>query len=218
MDTEQETAQTRESPKTRKASREIREWVKAFIIAVLIFTGLRLWVFDVNEVSGSSMEPSFSRGDKVIIEKLSYWLSDPENNDIVVFRKPGFSKRLIKRIIAKPGDVLSAKNGELYINGNRFFEPYVLPENRSSFPSIDIVMGEIYVNGEKVESPSYTEKIVYANSEDADHAVPDGMYFVMGDNRDVSLDSRTWGFLSRELMIGRVLCAFTLWPPSFDMW
>jgi len=217
MNTVQESQQTQKSPKCGKAFRECREWFKAFVIAICIFAVCRLLVFDVNEVSGSSMAPSFNRGDKVIVEKLTYRFFDPMRGDIIVFRKPGTSKRLIKRVIAQPGDVLSMKEGDLYINGGRIEEPYVLSENNSYVSRIEIIDGSIYVDRQKIESPVYAEGTVYASSGKSSGAVPEGMYVVLGDNRDISLDSRTWGFLPEELIIGKVFCSFRLWPLFVDM-
>lgn len=136
-------------------------------------------------VEGISMEPSLHTGQFLIINKLAYLLGNPQRGDIVVFDYPGnTSDDYVKRIIGMPGDVVSIdNNGQVVINGEPINEPYL---------SEDAQQALFQYQGE--------------------WNVPDDAYFVMGDNRGSSSDSRTWGTLGEEFIIGKAWISY--WPPS----
>ena len=147
-------------------------------IALIIVIPVRIFIAQPFIVSGASMSPTFETGQYLIINQLSYHLSEPERFDVVVFRYPREpSKFFIKRIIGLPGETIEVRGNKVRIsnaNGDISFileEPYVAPENtRQDFVLLTL---------------------------------KDDEYFVLGDNRKVSSDSRIWGPVSREYIVGK---------------
>lgn len=134
-------------------------------------------------VSGQSMEPSFHNQQMLIVSPLPYLAADPDHGDIIVFRSPEKGDlRLIKRIIGVPRDVVELRAQRLYINGVLIDEPYV------------------------------KEVCSATNCPDRFWFIGDGEYFVMGDNRNNSHDSRAFGAITRERIIGEALISY--WPPQ----
>jgi signal peptidase I len=137
-------------------------------------------------IPSASMEPTLLIGDRILVDKLSYHLHDVGRFDIVVFATPPKEDSdpsitdLVKRVIGLPGDVISSRGGQVYINGRLLPEPFLPPGTVTT----DIV----------------TQK------------VPPNEYFVMGDNRSDSQDSRYFGPISRSLLVGRVV--LRIWPLS----
>ncbi len=131
-------------------------------------------------VEGVSMEPNFSTGQFLIVDKLTYrFFSTPQRGDIIVFDYPNnTSDDYVKRIIGLPGETIHIENGSVSINGELLNEPYV-----------------------NVTTPGFYELIIPPNS-----------YWVMGDNRTSSSDSRSWGVLERQFIIGKAWV--TYWPVS----
>ena len=131
------------------------------------------------------MEPNFHDGQYLLTNKLTYKFQDPKRGDIVIFKPPvNQDEEYIKRIIALPGDTVSIKDGHYFINGEQLAEDYI-PKS-------------IYTKG-KMFLPNNSEKIVPANS-----------YFVSGDNRESSSDSRFWGFITKDKITGKAW--FIYWP------
>ena len=160
------------------------EVFETVIIAVIAVVLIRSFVAQPFLVSGSSMEPSFHHGDYLLVDELTYNFRQPQRGEVVVFRDPSSSERpsfFIKRIIGLPGEEVVIEGGAITIK-----------ENSSS-----IVIEEDYVINDK--NPRKYE-ITLSNSE----------YFVMGDNRGFSYDSRTWGPLHEEAITGVV--RLRLWP------
>ncbi len=152
------------------------EVLKVIAIALLIVLPIRLFLFQPFIVRGVSMEPSFYEADYLIVDQLSYRFGEPVRGDVVVFRYPqNPSKRHIKRIIGLPGEEIMISNERIYITSNG--EEILLEEEYLSLPR---------TSGE--------EKI----------SLNDDEYFVMGDNRGASFDSRNWGPLQEDDIIGRV--------------
>ena len=170
-----------ESKKTTKES--IFELVRFGIIAVIIVVPIRIFIAQPFIVSGSSMVPTFQNGDYLIIDEISYRLGKPERMDVVVFRYPNDTKKFfIKRIIGLPEETIDIKNGTINISG-----------------------------GKNAESFSLTEPYIKEKSASTMHfELKEGEYFVMGDNRNASSDSRYWGAVAEDLMIGKALVR--LWP------
>ena len=123
----------------------------------------------------------------VLVNKLAYVRSEPQHGDIIVFNYPEDpSEQFVKRIIALPGDTIEIRQGAVYVNGQKINEPYV---------------------SRGAQLAGFTSR-----DELASRTVPAESYFVMGDNRRGSRDSREWGFLPRKFIVGKVWVAY--WPPE----
>ncbi len=150
------------------------ELVKILFLALLIIIPLRYYLVQPFFVNGSSMKPSFSSGDYLIINEIGYRFHEPKRGEVVIFRPPDGQKTFyIKRLIGLPGEKVEIKGGQVFINENKISE-------------------EIYLS-EDEETDGNTE-LELKNNE----------YFVLGDNRDGSSDSRQWGTITREEIIGKV--------------
>jgi signal peptidase I len=194
----------------------------------VLVTGLFVltFVFQNFVIPSSSMASTLQVGDHVVVEREvlaphSQWVSfipyrDVHRGDIIVFYKPvpesdGQHIILVKRVIAIPGDRIHLRNGIVYLNGVAQYEPYATTPTMSSYnPYVDDFPS---IRPADVTGVSATWAVSLEEHRLADDlVVPAGRYFAMGDNRDHSLDSRFWGFVPRENIIGRPL--FVYW--SFD--
>ena len=160
------------------------EIFKIAILALLIVLPIRYFVFQPFVVKGASMDPNFSEGDYLIIDELSYRFREPERGEVIVFKYPlSPSQRFIKRIIGLPGETIEMEDNKITILNEGKNE--VLDES-SYLLSNNFKKGKLKIS------------------------LKEGEYFVLGDNRNASLDSRNFGLLPQKYIIGRVL--FRLWP------
>ncbi|MBI4086564.1 signal peptidase I [Candidatus Kaiserbacteria bacterium] len=151
--------------------------VRFAIIAVLVVFPIRLFIAQPFIVAGASMEPTFENGQYLIIDEITYRLEDPERGDVIIFRYPRDpSKFFIKRIIALPGETITVEGVEVSIRNKTHPDGFVLDEP--------------YIND--MRQPTTLSQTLGKDE-----------YFVLGDNRDASSDSRVWGVLKRDLIIGR---------------
>lgn len=162
--------------------RELLSWVKTILIAIVIVVICRQFLFLPVTVSGSSMLPTFDDRNKIIVSKIS----EIEHFDNVVFQSPSTDVNYIKRVIGLPGDTLEIKNDILYINGKEHIETY-LSENKDQLGTNETL------------TEDFTLKDITGKSK-----VPEGSLFVLGDNRQDSEDSREFGFISENSIIGEV--------------
>ncbi len=161
--------------------------LEVFVTSFAIFLFIYLLVLQPHKIKGNSMEPNYHDGEYLLTDKLTYRFKEPQRGDVVVFEPPNSpDEEYIKRIIALPGETISINNGKFYINGQMLNESYI-PEN-------------IYTKG-KDFLPNNTVK-----------TVPQGSYFVSGDNRESSSDSRYWGFIRKDKITGKAW--FIYWPPK----
>jgi len=164
---------------TKKEPHPLTEIVQFALIALIIVIPIRWFIAQPFIVSGASMENTFHSGEYLIVDQISYRLEEPKPGDVIIFRYPrNPSTFFIKRIVGVPGDTIS-------IDGN------VVTITNETYPN-GFVLDEEYV---KTRAPNtfLTEKL------------GEREYFVMGDNRDHSSDSRTWGILQRENIVGRAM-------------
>ena len=162
---------------------EFFEWVKAIIIAVLLAAVIRYFLFAPIVVDGLSMMPTLHDQNRMIVNKFSYKIGEPERFDIVVFHAPD-GRDYIKRVIGLPGDRIEYKNDVLYINGKAYNEPYLEKYKKR-------------LNGGTLTG-AFTLKETAVGSD----TVPKDCLFVMGDNRRKSEDSRRIGAIPMEKVIG----------------
>ena len=152
------------------------ELLKFALIAVIIVVPVRLFVAKPFIVSGASMEPTFDTGQYLIVDELTYDFSAPQRGDVIIFRYPKDpSQFYIKRIIGLPGETLHIISGQVSI---------------TTVAGKNITLPEDYIKN-------------IGNGSDIDVPIPAGQYFVMGDNRPDSSDSRYWGLLPRGNIVGR---------------
>lgn len=153
------------------------------IIGVTIFVLIYIFVGQLLEVTGDSMEPNLHNGEQIIAEKISMKFKPLSRGEIVIFRHPDNNERLlVKRVIGLPGETIKIANGDVYINGKLLNEPYIL-EQDSSEGRKDLV-------------------------EEVEYQIPKNSYILLGDNRRESSDSRTFGPVREELILGRVLLVY----------
>ena len=181
--------------KGRKASRgrTILEYVVLAIVAVAVALLIQAFLVKPYRIPSASMEDTLLIGDRVLVDRISWRFSQPQRGDIVVFHPPFDGPVLIKRIIGLPGDEISVSGGFVSINGKRLDEPYVRRVNGRQEPS------EPFSNG----LPWSLQK---------PFKVPAESYFVMGDNRTDSGDSREFGPIKRAQFVGRAFAKY--WPPG----
>ncbi len=185
----------------RPAKSKWREYAESLLIAALIAFLVRSFVVQAFKIPSSSMEPTLLVGDHLLVNRLSYvikvpftdmvllHIKGPNRGDVVVFRYPeDRTKDFIKRVIAKEGDVVEIKDKIVFVNGQRVDYPQAV------FAESAIIPG--YFSPRDNLGPI---------------TVPKDSYFVMGDNRDRSLDSRFWGFVKYDDFVGRALIIYFSW-------
>jgi signal peptidase I len=177
-------------------TRWVKEAIIVVVVAVLVAILLRTFVVQTFFIPSGSMEPTLQVGDRILVNKLSYHLHGVDRGDIVVFSRPPAENcggpevnDLVKRVIGLPGDVVSLSGGYVYIDGKRLTESW-LPTSEQG----------ITVAGPPGNSSNLAQP----------YRIPANDYFVMGDNRTDSCDSRYWGPITRSLIVGKV--EVRVWP------
>ena len=174
------------SPSERDAFwKNLADLVKTALVVLVLVVITRGFILQPFIVEGSSMAPRFHTNDYLLVDKLSYRLHPVSRGDIVVFKYPyNTSVNYVKRVIGLPGETVRIDQGSVYIvnaqhpEGFKLSEPYVIDHAQTYLPS---------------------------GASKAEYPVPSDSYFVMGDNRPASSDSREWSFLPKSDMIGRVI-------------
>jgi signal peptidase I len=168
------------------------EWVIVLVVALLAALGVRAYVAQMFYIPSGSMLPTLQIGDRIVVDKLSYHLHAVHRGDIVVFRRPPLERApyadLVKRVIGLPGDTVSSVDGRVYIDGKPLQEPWLPSPPPPTSPSP-------LPDGFSLNHP---------------FTVPTGEYYVMGDNRTDSEDSRYFGPIAGSLIVGKM--GFVVWP------
>lgn len=174
-----------------KFIKEIVPYLIIFVVVVLI----RSFIITPITVVGSSMYPTLKNGELLLLSKISYKINDIERFDVVVIKEDDW---IIKRVIGLPGEDISYKDNKLYINDEVFEDEYANGETE------DFNLEDIWLAGLDNE---YIEKF-----DEAFTVIPDGYYLVLGDNRDISKDSRSVGLIPEDEIRGKAVVRF--WPLS----
>ena len=199
-------------------------------MAVVLVTGLFIITFNIQafEIPSSSMENTLLIGDHVFVDRISiapptHWAAFEhyrkiQHGDIVVFLSPETpGLYVVKRVIGIPGDKIHLRDGVVYRNGQPLQESYVIHSQgnydpyRDNFPAVPAAESAVHV-------ASGWPVMAGVMKEGDDITVPPDSYFGMGDNRDVSYDSRYWGFIPRENIIGRPLFVYWSFNTPPDQW
>ncbi len=207
----------------------LKGWGYSLAVALILTTSIKSAIADFNDVPTGSMEPTILKGDRVFINKLSYDLKipyttihilkwdNPDRGDIVVFYSPMDEKRLIKRVLGVAGDTLSMHENRLLING----EPILYDRMEKSPEDSDTtceVIDRCYYFSESLKDKKHIVKFIKnTNSLDSFQTItiPENSYFMLGDNRDNSADSRYFGFVERHRIVGKANCVVASRKGSF---
>ncbi|MEW6235480.1 MAG: signal peptidase I [Candidatus Omnitrophota bacterium] len=193
-----------------------REWVAPFLLIALVVTSFRSAIADWNDVPTGSMKPTILEGDRIFVNKLAYDLkipfttwhvtewSAPARGDIVVFFSPEDGKRLVKRVIALPGDIVELRDNMLYLNNLPLnYEPLEKETIDQVEPDLQSRCQFFCENLIGIKHPVMIDPSRPAMRSFGPAEAPDNCYFMMGDNRDNSADSRYFGFVERRRIVGR---------------
>lgn len=199
----------------KKLSNFVRGWGFPIVAAVLIATSFKSAIADWNDVPTGSMKPTILIGDRVFVNKLAYGLkipytthhlfrwAEPKRGDIVVFYSPKDGTRLIKRVVGMPGDLISLYKKRLYINDAPVEYETLTDERLSKIPAE--LKSHYRIYDENLEGKQHPVMISGAHTflDSFDPVtIPEEKYFMMGDNRDNSADSRVFGFVDQDLILG----------------
>jgi signal peptidase I len=203
----------------------VRNFIQEWSLNILILLFGTTTLVQAFIVPTPSMDTTVMVGDHLLVDKLSYApagslsryllpYTDPKRGDVIVFRYPmDISQNYVKRVMGVPGDHIKVVDKVVYLNGKPLVEPYAqhifpnLEPYRDNFPSEP--RGPVY---------DRARQMLAEHVENGELVVPPGSYFAMGDNRDNSLDSRYWGFVPRENIIGKPLLIFWSYDaPTADL-
>lgn len=180
-----------------KKKKGIKDTIDSIVVAFVIAMIIRAFLLQAYKIPSGSMLNTLLIGDHILVNKAAYYFSKPKRGDVIVFEYPlEPEKDFIKRVIGVPGDKIKMVDKKVYINSKVLSEDYVR-----------------YA----------TNTIIYNNDNPRDNfdefTVPNEKYFVMGDNRDSSFDSRYWGFVSEDKIKGKALLIYWSWEfePEFEI-
>ena len=223
------TKRTRTQPTRRGASRSKRlraatDWLKSIITGFLLFAVIRVVLIQTFTIISGSMEGTLLVGDFLVVSKSAYGATipatgrrlpgydKPTRGDVVVFRSPIEALDLVKRLVALPGDTIAMRNGILQINSVPQVEPYV--QRRHVDP--DVTDAEMLWQSAFLLDPSMAHRYQPTRDNWGPIVVPHGSYFMLGDNRDESRDSRYWGFVPFANLKGRAVLLYFSWAREED--
>lgn len=236
----------------RKAKSVVREYVEAFVFAIVLALVMRQFVVQAFKIPSSSMETTLLVGDHILVNKFLYYFTSPQRLDVIVFQYPWEEDRdFIKRVIGVPGDHVSLRDRQVYVNDQPLDEPYArYTANARSDTFGPVVVPKkgdriairndkrLYLNGEPVPiptSPHHPSGLFQPRNDGGPmtglevfygsllppgttlqqalepHPVAHDYYFVLGDNRDNSQDSRYWGFVRSTRLKGRAFFIYWSW-------
>ncbi len=211
----QDVAQRYTSRAKRRLNGLWTEWIRPLMIIALVMFSFRSAVADWNDVPTGSMKPTILEGDRIFINKVAYDLkfpfttwrlaewSDPNWGDIVVLRSPEDGKRLVKRVVGLPGDVIEVRGSRLFLNDS---PASYLQLEQETIDQIDRDMQAAYFfAAETMEDRTHPIMITigHPSTPYGPRRLEEGQYFVMGDNRNNSRDSRWFGPVDRSLILGK---------------
>lgn len=166
-----------------------KNWGEPFVVAAILAIVIRTFLLGPYKIPTGSMIPTFMIGDRIFVDKVTYRFREPERGDIIVFKYPLDKKKdFVKRLVGLPGEKL------------------------------EIIEGKLYINGAVLEGEPFSKNYYY-NVKDSDYgklgqvvSIPEDSYFAMGDNSAHSSDSRSWGFVPKENLVGKAFLIW--WPPK----
>jgi len=177
--------------------RSLREWVLVIVIAVVVATVLRTYVVQQFYIAGPSMETTLFGDDRVLVNKLAYRFGDPERGDVVVFDRITTNgdtihhDDLIKRVIGLPGESIEIRDCVVFVDGSALAEPWL--DSALTDPTTDATS--------RCGTPDIPAT-----------AVGDGQVYLVGDNRPLSFDSRMFGPVNADVIVGKAVVV--IWPPQ----
>jgi signal peptidase I len=171
----------------KRAVGAIFDFLQGIVVILAVLVMVYLFIMSPQEINGASMEPNFHNAEYILTNKVLYKFREPKRGDVVIFKSPKNKEvDYIKRIIGLPGETVKLQNNTFYVNGQKVEEPYL--------PADIVVFGGSFLReGEEI-------------------VVPPGQYFVAGDNRPHSSDSREFGTIAKEDFIGAAFLRY--WPIS----
>lgn len=187
---------------------EIFSWVLSLGVALLVALFIISNIVSMTMVMEQSMEPTFSQGDRLIVNRVGYYFTDPERGDIVIFDKNPIEKGLIRNMINEISDIRNSFKFRL--TGSAEKNLLIKRVIGVGGDQVELIEGEVFINGERLDEP-YLDTMTYSRGETS-WTVPEGKLFVLGDNRENSLDSRVLGFIDTDQVKGKV--AFRIFPFS----
>jgi signal peptidase I len=199
------------------------ETTKSFLPVLVVVLVLRSFLFEPFQIPSSSMVPTLEVGDFILVNKFAYGIrlpvvrtkvidvSEPKRGDVMVFFPPNDSRYFIKRVIGLPGDQIQYINKTLYINGNKMSQELSakLPVGN---PSFELANEEFEFGIHQIRKEYFR-----SGPDPVSITVKPGHYFMMGDNRDNSSDSRVWGQVPEANIVGKAFATWMYWPDKFGL-
>jgi signal peptidase I len=200
------------------------EWTKIFVVSIVLFLVIRTFFVEAFKIPSGSMENTLQVGDFLLVNKLVYGaevpfthkhlprLRTPQRGDVIVFEYPeDLTKNFVKRLVGVPGDTVEMRDGNLIRNGKVLHERYV----EHTEPDFDPAPEDFgWQRGFLVTTAAAAAGYHPSRNNWGPLVVPVGYYFVLGDNRDNSLDSRYWGFVADSLVKGRPFVIYYSYAPD----